>query len=368
MAAENTPVVGVPGTQPVSHGAPMPALLPLVLVALAGLLIGIFVIPLIKGVRTRFVSAKTSIASSKTHRVLMLLLSSALLLLSSHFLFPDGILHTLLHEVGFALLVSVVVWSLFEGQLSHEAEATWNERIKRVSQNVFHAVLGKELPKPLIDEAQTLILNSNLIRRKFAVTYTLSDGSFEQAPNSVAECVLVTAVMNFSMQNISANEIAWTPGIALPNPVHPALKDQVKVQKFAVTRGGKPVNLDLTKAEQTFRNNLKNDGNTHVAYEGGTIRLQPNEICEFTAEYVMAKEPEDSEFLQTLHPSDGLRLTVFDQAGDGRRVMFADAVHRRKLEISGDQSVGGAKIFTIPGYLLPHQGVLIWWKKKPTVS
>jgi hypothetical protein len=365
LSDENTQVAGTATAPPIAHTLAMPDAFTLVFVALGALLIGIFVIPLIKGFRDRFASARPAIASSKAHRILFLLLSSALLLLSSHFLFPNGMMHILFHEVGFALLVSVVVWSLFEAQLSHEAEATWDERIKRVSQNVFHAVLGKELPKPLIDEAQTLILNSNLIRRDFAVTYTLRDGTFAQTADENVDCVLISAVMNFSMENISATEVPWSPGIGLPNPIHPALKEQVQVLKFAVSKGGKPVALDLEKAEQTFRERLRDDANTHVSYGAGIVTLQPKEICFFTAEYVMAKEPEDSEFLQTVVPSDGLRLTVFDQADDGRRVIFADGVHRRPLERSGVETETGAKIFTIPGYLLPHRGVLIWWKKNP---
>ena len=79
----------------------------------------------------------------------------------------------------------------------------------------------------------------------------------------------------------------------------------------------------------------------------------------------MAKEAEDTELLQTLHPADGLRVTIFDQCVDGRRVTFARSVHRNPIVPLASEDGSIAKIFTIPGYLLPHQGVLIWWKRNP---
>ncbi|MDP5279937.1 hypothetical protein Q9Q95_13460 [Sphingomonas sp. DG1-23] len=299
-------------------------------------------------------------------RIILLVLAASLLLLLSKYVFPTGLMHVGTHEVGFALIVSLVVWSLFEAQLSQEAEATWDARIERVTKNVFQAVLRRDLPKELLDEANNLVLNSSLMRQGFTVTYTLMDDKFCPAGGDELDCVLVEAIMEFTMRNVSTDTICWPVALALPNPVHPKLKDRVKVTSIDVRKGGESVVLDLVNAEANFRVAMRANENTAVRYAAGEVSLNRGESCTFSATYVMAKEVEDSELLQTLYPADGVRITVFDRAGDARRVTFARSVHRQMLEhIPSDLRHPTAKIFKIPGYLLPHQGVLIWWKKKP---
>jgi hypothetical protein len=93
--------------------------------------------------------------------------------------------------------------------------------------------------------------------------------------------------------------------------------------------------------------------------------LAPGETVNVRADYVMAKEAEDTELLQSLYPCDGLTVTIMDAGLDQRRLLFAKAIHRRPIENQSSSSSPGTKVFRIAGYLLPHQGVLIWWKKAP---
>lgn len=276
-------------------------------------------------------------------------------------------IETALHEIGFALMVSVVVWRVFEHQLSRDADRTWDARVDRVTENVFKAVLRKDLPKGLLDEANNLVLNSSIIRSGFTVTYTLIDGTFQDG-EAECDCVLVEAVMEFRMKNVGTDTFCWKAGIGLPNPIHPDLKRQVRVRAISASKGGEPVHFELERAHAAFRDEMeRSDGATTITFCAGVVELQPQEECEFSATYVMAKEAEDSEFLQTLFPADGMRVTLFDTATDGRRVTFARSVHRKALEsLAGGQPDPHSKIFKVSGYLLPHQGVLIWWKKRPT--
>jgi hypothetical protein len=271
-----------------------------------------------------------------------------------------------LHEIGFALMISVIVWLMFENQLSREADGVWDSRIERMTKNVFQAVLRKDLPKGLLDEANNLVLNSSLIRRGFSVTYTLMDSAYSDTHSQMTPCVLVEAVMEFSMENVSTDNACWNVGLGLPNPIHPGLKALVEVKSVIVSKGGDEVTLDLETAHREFQDALHQDSQTSVPFKAGEIEVKPGEKYEFSASYVMAKETEDSELLQTRFPSEGLRITIFDKAQDDRRLVFARSVHRHPLESASEKlSVTSSKIFTVPGYLLPHQGVLIWWKRNP---
>ena len=302
---------------------------------------------------------------SKALRIGAILTASALLLVLSHYVFEDGLFHTALHEVGFALLVSLIVWGLFEAQLSQEAETTWQKRIQKVTENVFHAVLRKDLPKALLDEANNLVLNSSLIRENFSVTYTLNDARFRLG-DCDTPCVIVDAVIEFTMRNIGSDTVEWPVKAALPNPIHPDLRARVGVKALTVIKGGQAVSVDMEEAEKRFRSDLENNALTTIVFCPGQVTLAPGETCHMSASYSMAKEAEDTELLGTLYPSDGLRLTIFDQTGGEGRLLFARAVHRNPLEsISEGVDAPGVKIFKVSGYLLPHQGVLIWWKRKP---
>lgn len=295
-------------------------------------------------------------------RGLLLFVLGLLLILFSEWSMT-GLWSTAVKEIGFALIVSVIVWSIFENRISAEAETVWDRRIERVTNNVFQAVLRKDLPKPLIDEAHNLVLNGSAIRRNFSVTYTLQDHKIDSG-DPCLEAVLVMAVMEFEMVNVSSDVFDFKVNLSLPNPVHPELKKLLKVNSAVVKKGGVPLDLDLEKAKKDFAEALKTDGKTHIPYSAGTVTLNPQETCFVTFSYVMVKEAEDSELLQTLYPADGLRITVFDAGAPGIRSLYATAVHRHELEQTESSSDPSAKIFKVSGYLLPHQGVLIWWKKR----
>ena len=286
------------------------------------------------------------------------------LLLSDRF--PDkSFLQVAAHEIGFALLVSFIVWLLFELHMAQEAENHWASRIERIAQNVFFAVLRKDLPKELVDEARALALDASLLRSGFNVTYTLMDDSFEVRSGEREPCVLIGATMSFKMQNIAAEAVMWKAGVGLPNPIHPDLKDKVRINSAVVSKNGAPLDgIKPKEANEAFRNKLLLDESA-VFYHVGDYLLEPGETVEFQATYTMAKEFEDTEFLQTKYPCDGMRVTVMDQCLDRHRVVFARSVHRKDIDILCSEDNPGTKIFTLSGYLLPQQGILIWWKQTP---
>src|SRR5687768_17225178 len=93
-------------------------------------------------------------------RALLVVAASAICLLVSEYVYKEGILHYAFHEVGFAFLVSLVVWTLFELHRATQADEEWSRRIKNIGENVFLAVLRKDLPQRLMDEANALVFHS----------------------------------------------------------------------------------------------------------------------------------------------------------------------------------------------------------------
>lgn len=314
-------------------------------------------------------------------RAASLFLVGLLLVIVAKEYLADGLWATAVKEVGFAMMISFIIWGLFEAQISSETEEAWSKRIEKVSESVFQAVLRKNLPKELLDEVNNLILDISLIRRDMQVTYTISDLKIGNE-DPCFEAVSVKSTMDFCMQNISSDVVEWPVKVLLPNPVDPRLKAHVKVLEVSVRKGGESIKIDFAAAQEKFRAALDEaDSRPHIPFDAGDVSLNAGEECEFSATYIMVKECEDSELLQTLYPTKSLRVTVFDSDPDGRRTLFAESVHRTELEPFASHeetrddgakdapetvSFPTARIFKIPGYVLPHQGVLIWWKRKPT--
>src|SRR3954454_24642407 len=63
------------------------------------------------------------------------------------------------HEVGFALLVAVIIWVTFDYFSHYDEEERWRSRIEQITGEVFYGVLRRKLPKELVAEANILVLD-----------------------------------------------------------------------------------------------------------------------------------------------------------------------------------------------------------------
>lgn len=290
-------------------------------------------------------------------RSLIVLLLAGLSLVISDAILTTGVWNGVLHEIGIAFLVSLIIWTVFELYRAEVNEEEWNRRIDRATKNVFFAVLQKDLPPKLLNAARKLALDVSLVRTDFNVTYTLSDIKYEDNDRHEAEGVLMEAAVSYRLKNVSAERVTFTPVFMLPNPIHEKLKKQVCVKQLEVKNSSGIAQSDIVSAQERFKDALKSE-DSRVRFAGDEIGLQPSEEIAVSATYVMAKEAEDAELLETAYPSDGISVTIVDR-GNGDRRIFGRSVHPEDLQ---QQKASGMQIFRIGGYLLPHQGVLIWWK------
>lgn len=301
-------------------------------------------------------------------RVAALIVCALLLLLSSKFVFVDEPLHTLLHEIGFAFIVSAVLWAVFELHLSNRSEKIWEKRIDHITKNVFEGVLRKDLPQGLIDEVQRMILDAEFVRSKYQIEYGLRDATFAATPASTNECVEMTVRLSYTLRNITKRSLPLRLKITLPNPIHPELKKFNRVEVFKVFREGEEVPLDLKDAKEGFQKALKDDTTTEVPFVLPEIPIGAGDTVSVEAEYAMAKETEDSELLEMLYPGDSLTMTINDRGVPGRRLVYARSVHRTGIEAKEAALDPETKYLRINDYVLPSQGVLVWWKRTPPTA
>ena len=84
----------------------------------------------------------------------------------------------LFHEIGFALIVAVVIWTIFEFFTRAEHEKRWAQHTQDIAKGVFFGVFRRNFPDEYIKEAHNLVLDHRFIRFGLNVTYTLVDDTF----------------------------------------------------------------------------------------------------------------------------------------------------------------------------------------------
>lgn len=276
---------------------------------------------------------------------------------------PGTLIQSLLSEIGTALIVAVFVWGVFELASSRKQEERIDQRIERITKNVFFGVFRKDLPEGLINETSLLVLEANILRKNFFVNYTLTDEHYE-ADGQQMPYVSLRAIAQFTLKNISVDTATVKIGVGLPNPIHPNMRAKTDVTSITVRHGeNDEERLDLTQARQKMREQMADDQKYVAFCTAAERKLEPDEEIMVCADYVMAKETEDTEVLQSLYPTDGIRVTIFDTAPE-KRIVRGRAIHRVDLQDRSSPEEPHTRIYSLEHHLLPHQGAMIWWKAK----
>jgi hypothetical protein len=314
-----------------------------------------------------------------TTNLWLAVLGGLLLITISYYVFPvsDGvneyppvptwtrILHSGTHEIGFALIVAAVIWRMFEFFAQKESKDQWDGVVEQISQNVFAAMLKRELPEKLITQAFDLILNQQFIRTDVVFTFMISAATYTVENHAPKPFVRLNVVAKSKIKNVS-NATARIPlGMSLPNPMIDELKPFCIVKKIAVKTGGVWTDFDLTNAERSFRAAMIDDARKEVPFLLDEMVFAPKEEKEVIIDYVLAKEEEDNEVVQMRFPAESLLITVVDDA-PGTRVIRAKAIHPADLENLSISDDIGPYTYKLDQFLLPHQGFVIWWKTRPT--
>ena len=202
------------------------------------------------------------------------------------------------------------------------------------------------------------------------VTYTLSDHVIENGrlAGSVYTCVdvvLDTTARNISNPKISPSSTFILPlKISLPNPLLNELKPLVKLKEVKINKV--PIGIHrLEEANKMLQVGFSDDESADGLVDFGTHELAPGESVNIEASYVMMKECEDTEVFRSFHTTCSLTLTVIDKTKEGR-IVRARPIHPGRLQPTGDDN--SFRRWALSDIILPQQGIMVWWKKKPAIQ
>ena len=292
---------------------------------------------------------------------ILLILSYAVL---SEITLFHNVIQELSREIGFALIVAVIIWVTFEYVSQSETEEHWINRIEKISKNVFLGVFRRNLPEKFIEEATMIVLNHTFIRSDMHITYTLIDEQFTNRSGELQKFVRLNAIAKSKIKNISYQKAKLQILLGLPNPIIDEMKAVCNVHKVIIKQGGVDDVPDLKASEAKFREELKNDRKFRAIFEVKEIEILPEQEVEMIFDYSMAKEEEDTEIFQIGSPTKNISITVVDTVPNSR-IVRAMAIHRCNLEDNSSAERRGTYCFILNEFFLPYQGFAIWWKKEP---
>lgn len=279
------------------------------------------------------------------------------------FFLRHHVIQTVWKELGFAMIISSLTWLVFDLTLRSRAEDENERRLDEIARNVLHAVLGQRIGRELVEEIEQVNFRVNFVRSLMMANYTVRDAVYEASDGVSVPYVELQSSVTFVVQNVTMGLCKFKVATSLPDPMHPKLRAITGVKTMTAKRGNteQEEKLDLIKAEKDFREAMSGDPKAQVPFVGGQVELAANETLFVTIVSILAKEEEDSEFLEMGYPTERLSVTVNDHADGAARQIRARTVHRQPKSAASDR---GQLALHVEYWTLPQQGVYFWWKRK----
>ncbi|QOG16951.1 MULTISPECIES: hypothetical protein [Bradyrhizobium] len=261
-------------------------------------------------------------------------------------------------EIGFALIVAAVVWMVFEQLAARHEQAIWNARIESISENVFYGVLRRQIPAGVLHVANRLALTQSLLRKNFRYDIRLLDPE----EGGSAEYLELRVKARYQLSNVSDIVAKHSLKGHLPEPTSKGPRGKVKFHHVEVRlRKGAS---DGTPAELVDKANasLKPDGN-RIAFDIGEFAVEPEDTLSCELEYSLIKSSEDTDLIRTHLPAEALTVSIKDETKK-QFLIQALSIHDRDVISAKNDVEQGSYEYQINDYLLPHQGMLLWWKPR----
>lgn len=288
---------------------------------------------------------------------LLFLLVAAYYGSSGHFGIRD-LLVELVREIGFAVIVAIVIWLIFEYFSSRDREEVWEKRISDVTKNVFYAVLGRKLPDELIDAANSLVLHHNFIRERADVVYVLKPSRIKYTDGTVFKYLEVHGKFAYTITNISSSQGSFDLAMTLSGHALSEVNNISTIKAASVRQAGtlRPIEIsDEKKAEFTSRVTL-----LPTEFHISEVSLAAGESVDVVIEFLTPKDMADTEVLTLFRPTKGLSITIIDESKELK--IECNSIHPKDIERDIEES--GVVKFSLNSFILPHQGVQFWWSER----
>lgn len=246
---------------------------------------------------------------------------------------------SLLHELGFAAIVALILTFTIERFSRERHAAEVKELTAGINRDLFHAVYGRHLPPGVFTEVERLLLAQRAHRSKLHVEYEF----FDRPGRSTFVCKLR---VSYELFNPSSEPVRCSVGMFVESP-----SDGRDTELCQVT----DVTLGKQKLARVEIDGVTTKGRFAVVFDKD-VELGAGERLEVDIHGQLVKNVIDTELWTSQMPCDGLRLTVRMPPGMN---FEARSIHSQPLrELHSEQTM---KVWRIDGGLIPQQGIAFWW-------
>ncbi|MEZ5782111.1 MAG: hypothetical protein R3D70_10850 [Rhizobiaceae bacterium] len=278
----------------------------------------------------------------------------------------------LTRELGFAVIVALIVtWSL-ERRAKEIEIKFFRDSIDRInklhesykeeiSSNVLVAALRRKIPieiSNLIHE----VMRVKFIRRKFYLKYNLTE--INTAANDISsKYISVEVTLSYTLENISENDESADIMLCIPFPALNELSSHVKIREVIV--GGSQLDEDLIKRGDAAIEDTLSEKRACWPYI-----VKAGESLSVSMRFQMVKERSDSDCWTSLMATTDGQCEV--SVNVPNLEWAVDALHSGKLTPADGSRLsvrqGGTCVYNLEKGLLPHQGLLLWWRPLAAVG
>lgn len=273
--------------------------------------------------------------------------------------YGDNFLIHLLKEIGFALLVAVVLARTVEHVQKKRDEQRFKAEREAIKKDVFEHVLGYRLPKGTFEQLDNQILGAKFIRRNFRCSYVL-----QELKGTVEKFMEVKATFTYEIVNRTPEKQSFLFLTVIENAPVESLNENVKFTSVRVTGCEPPIDLDTDKKlSDAVKRNIR--PNHKVIQEPISIPAFGSASAVVNFDSVKAFEGGVSFLLHKLQ-TVGFYLRV-EVPPDVE--VSADAYFPGELREGSEHHPGNNTfnwVFDHP--ILPYQGVYVTWKSKPRAN
>lgn len=276
------------------------------------------------------------------------------LFISLHKIFHEELntsplLFTILHEVGMALIIAVVLIYTIDGISKKKHETIAQEFTEKLNKDIFHAIYKRYIPSVVFEEIERCVLGAHVIRENYCVSYTIQPLTNAPAGVPCNKYVSCLAQSNYTIRNLTDSTVKHSVCLFLERPIDKQLSSFVKINEFRI-------NNELLTDDVIAKHTKANGSDEQISFQMD-VNIPPKSSISVSSTAHLVKFSTDQEVWSSRIPSDGIDLTVTVPPG-GFEVL-AKANHSQPLKPMLFNSV--TRRWSLNHGIFPHQSIAFWW-------
>ena len=278
----------------------------------------------------------------------LVLAVSILLLGASHYVEKETLFKSLLHELGFAGIIAVILIFTIEAFNRERHQISADTLLEKINTDLFRAIYKRYIPEKVFEEVEKCVMRCNVFRSDHALDYTIdtfTNATPDTIKNDYFHCTAQTA---YKLSNLLEQKASHEVIVQIELPIDKALCEYCKIEEVKID--GRSLTAVEIKSNTTTTD-------SHLLFKK-TIELPVKGSAKITTKSSLLKKKTDSEVWCSRLPSDGLTLTVSTPSKG--LIVNAFANHSEKLDHTLNNHV--TQKWMLDYGIFPHQSIIFWWK------